>query len=125
MKVKYEIVQTKATPFGGIYVISEFLDQLSFHQLFDKVFRKVRKVRHYRPSQNVSLLMSMLIAGGERLSDIQHFADDQTVCQLFDMPSVPVDTSLRDDMLLIGQRDAARAELLLQLNETLFDKLEH
>lgn len=122
MKTKYEIVQTKATPFGGLYIISEFLDQFSFHQLFDNVFKKLRKVRRYEPSQNVSLLMAMLLAGGERLSDIEHFADDQTVCELFDMPSIPVDTSLRDDMQLIGQHDKARDELLLQLNETLFDK---
>jgi len=123
VKTKYEIVQTKATPFGGLYVISEFLDQLSFHQLFDNVFKKLRKVRRYEPSQNVQLLMAMLIAGGERLSDIEHFADDQTVCELFDLPSAPVDTSLRDDMLLIGQKDKARDELLLQLNEMIFDKL--
>ena len=122
MKTKYEIVQTKATPFGGLYVISEFLDQLSFRRLFDDVFKKLRKVRQYEPSQNISLLMGMLIAGGERLSDIEHFADDQTVCDLFDMPSAPVDTSLRDDMTLVGQRDEARNELLLQLNEMLFDK---
>lgn len=122
MKVKYEIVQTKATPFGGLYVFNEFLAQISFHPLFEKVFKKLRKVRHFQPSQNVSLLMSMLIAGGERLSDIEHFADDQTVCELFDMPSVPVDTSLRDDMQRLGEQDKARDELLLQLNEMLFDK---
>ena len=122
MKTTYEIVRTKATPFGGLYVISEFLDRLSFHQLFDNIFKKLRKVRQYQPSQNVSLLMAMLLAGGDRLSDIEQFADDQTVCELFDMPSAPVDTSLRDDMQLIGQQDKARDELLLQLNETLFDK---
>lgn len=123
MKTKYKIVQTKATPFGGLYVISEFLDKISFHDLFNKVFKKFRKVRYYQPSHNVSLLTAMLITGGERLSDIEHFANDQTVCRLFDMPSVPVDTTLRDDMLLIGQQDSARAELLLRLNEMLFDKL--
>ena len=122
VKVKYEIVKTKATPFGGLYVISEFLDQLSFHQLFDNTFKKLRKVRTYQPSQNISLLMAMLIAGGERLSDIEHFAEDQTICELFDMTSVPVDTSLRDDMQLIGQQDKARDELLLRLNELLFEK---
>jgi hypothetical protein len=68
------------------------------------------------------MLMAMLVAGGERLSDIEQFSDDQTVCELFDMPSAPVDTSLRDDMHLIGQQDKARDKFLLQLNETLFDK---
>jgi hypothetical protein len=122
VKTKYKIVTTKSTPFGGLYVISEFLEQLGFQQLFDNVFKKLRKVRHYKPSQNVSLLMSMIVAGGERLSDIEHFAGDQTVCELFDMLSVPADTSLRDDMHLIGQQDNARSELLLQLNEMLFEK---
>ena len=123
MKVKYEIVKTKATPFGGLYVITELLAQLSFHRLFDNTFKKLRKVRQYAPSQNIALLMAMIIEGGERLSDIERFSCDQTVCELFDMPSVPTDTSLRDDMQLIGQQNTARAELLLRLNEELFDKL--
>lgn len=122
MKVKYEIVRTKATPFGGLYVISEFLEQLAFHKLFDKTFRKLRKVRHYQPSQNVSLLMAMIVSGGERLSDIENFAGDKTLCDLFDIPSVPSDTTLRDDMYRIGQQDNARSELLLELNEMLFEK---
>ena len=121
VKTKYETAETKTTPFGGLYVLSELLDQLSFHQIFDKVFGRTRRVRRYRPSQNVSLLTAMIIAGGERLSDVELFADDPA-CALFDLPSAPVDTSLRDDMRRIGERDDARAELLLELNERLFEK---
>lgn len=62
------------------------------------------------------------MAAEKRLSDIERFTDDQTVCELFDMPSIPADASFRDDMLLIGRQDKARAEMLLQLNESLFDK---
>jgi hypothetical protein len=123
VKTKYEIVRTKATPFGGLYVFSEFLHQIKFHDLFDKTFGRLRKVRQYTPSQNLTLLMAMLIEGGDRLYDIQHFAGDETVCELFDVSSIPKDTSLRDDMKIIGQHDASRAELLLNLTELLFDKL--
>jgi hypothetical protein len=123
VKTKYKITDTKATPFGGLYVISELLSQISFDQLFDEHFAKLRKIRHHRPSKNISLLMGMIIAGGEKLSDIEHFSGDQTVCELFDLPSIPADTSLRDDMQRIGQNDNGRNNLLLQLNETLFAKL--
>ena len=124
MKTKYEIVKTKATPFGGLYVFSEFLHQINFHKLFDKTFGRLRKIRQYSPSQNIALIMAMIVEGGERLYDIQHFSDDQTVCELFDLSSIPEDTTLRDDMQLIGQRATDRAELLLNLNELLFDKLD-
>ena len=57
--------------------------------------------------------MAVLIAGGERLSNVKRFADDQTVCELFTLPSIPADTSLRDDMLLIGQHDSPLSRLQL------------
>ena len=123
MKTKYKVFKTKATPFGGLYVISEFLHQIGFHQLFNNIFGKLRKVRSYTPSQNTALIMAMLIEGGERLYDIRHFSDDQTVYRLFDVPAIPYDTSIRDDMNLIGRCDKSRAEMLLSLNELLFDKL--
>ena len=123
MKTKYEIVKTKATPFGGLYVFSEFLHQINFHNLFNKTFGHLRIKRNYTPSQNVSMIIALLIEGGERLYDIQQFSNDQTVCELFDVSSIPEDTSLRDDLKLIGQHDIPRAELILKLNEVLFDKL--
>ncbi len=81
------------------------------------------KVRTYSPSDNIALLMAMIIEGGERLYDIQRFDEDQTVCQLFDVPSIPQDTSLHDDLLLPGKYNKNRAFFLLRLNELLFDKL--
>lgn len=123
MKVKYKVFQTNATPFGGLYVISEFLHQIKFHHTFDQIFGKLRKVRCYTVSQNIALLMGMLIEGGERLYDIYRFSNDQTVCKLFDIVSIPKDTTLRDDMELIGHCDQSREEMLLSLNELLFDKL--
>jgi len=123
VKIKYKVFKTNATPFGGLYIISEFLHQIKFHNTFNQVFGKLRKVRSYTVSQNIALLMAMLIEGGDRLYDIDRFADDQTVCKLFDVPSIPKDTSLRDDMDLIGRCDHKRAKLLLFLNELLFDKL--
>jgi hypothetical protein len=122
VKVKYNVFKTNATPFGGLYVISEFLNQIKFHKLFTKAFGKIRKVRTYSPSDNIAILMAMIIEGGERLYDIRRFDGDQTVCQLFDVPSIPQDTSLHDDMILLGNCDKSRASLLFQLNEMLFEK---
>lgn len=123
MKVKYKLFKPKTTPFGGLYVFTEFLHQISFHNTFNQIFGKLRKSRSYTVSQNISLLMAMLIEGGERLYDINRFTNDQTICQLFDVPSIPEDTTLRDDMELLGQYDQKRAEIFLFVNETLFDKL--
>jgi hypothetical protein len=47
------------------------------------------------------------------------------VCELFDVSSIPKDTTLRDDMQLIGPCATDRAALLLKLNEVLFEKLDN
>jgi len=123
VKVKYKTKTLKATPFGGLYVFTEFLHQIGFHKRFTACFEKLRKVRQSSPSQNIALLAGMIIAGGERLYDIGRLANDQTIGELFDINSMPKDTTLRDDLYLIGQKDSAREALLLDLNLMLFEKL--
>jgi len=123
VKVKYETKTLNATPFGGLYLFTEFLHQVGFHKRFNDCFKKLRKIRQSSPSQNVALLAGMIIAGGERLYDIGRLANDQTIGELFDLDSTPKDTTLRDDLILIGQKDSARAALLLDFNILLFEKL--
>jgi len=123
VKVKYETKTMNATPFGGLYVFTEFMHQIGFHQRFNVCFEKLRKVRQSSPAQNIALLAGMIIAGGERLYDIGRLANDQTIGDLFDIPSTPKDTTLRDDLLLIGRKDSSRAALLLDFNILLFEKL--
>lgn len=122
MKTKYEIIETKASSFGGLYVISEFLHQIKFRQLFNTIFGKLRRHRYYHPVDNINVIMASIVAGGERLYDIQRFSDDTVIRDLFTIDRIPRDTTVRDDLLLIGQRDQERQELLFQLNELLFDK---
>ncbi len=124
MKTKYEIVETKASPFGGLYVVSEFLHRIQFQKLFNTIFGKLRRHRYYQPVDNIKLIMASIIAGGERLYDIQRFSADNVIGNLFTIGQIPKDTTVRDDLLLIGQRDQERQELLFQLNELLFDKLQ-
>jgi hypothetical protein len=123
VKTKYEIIHTKASPFGGLYVLSEFLNQIKFHHIFEKIFGKFRKVRNYTPADNTQLLMASIVAGAERLYDIERFSDDPIVADLFDVSSIPSDTTIRDDLMTIGHKNQQRTELLFQLNELLFDKL--
>jgi len=122
VKTKYEIIETKASPFGGLYVLSEFLNQIKFHKLFDSILGKLRRIRCYHPVDSVTTLVASIVAGDERLYDIQRFSDDTVMCDLFDLETIPHDTTIRDDLMLIGQRDKQRQELLFQLNELLFEK---
>jgi hypothetical protein len=123
VKTRYEIIETKASPFGGLYVLSEFLNQIKFHKMFKSVFGKLRRIRHYHPVDNVKALMASIISGGERLYDIQRFTDDAVVHDLVDLESIPQDTTIRDDLMLIGRHDHERQEFLFRLNELLFEKL--
>ena len=122
MKVKYRIIQSKATPFGGLYVIHEFLNRLHFDQLFDSIFGRYRKVRTHKPVNNVKLMMASITAGGERLYDIGAFEKDPVIPDLFGIETIPQDTTLRDDFSYIGTMDSERQELLFRLNEDHFKK---
>ena len=124
MKTKYRIIESKATGFGGLYVIDEFFNKLHIDHLFDQVFGKYRKVRMYRPIDNLKIAISCLIAGGERLYDVEHFKKDPLIPDLFGLTSIPEDTSLRDDFVHIGHRNEEREELLFRLNEEHFKKTQ-
>jgi len=122
VKTKYRIIQSKATPFGGLYVLDEFFHSLHFDTLFNQVFGKYRKVRSHRPVDNVKLLLSSITAGGERLYDVEHFKKDPVIPDLLGLSDVPMDTTLRDDFFHMGHKDRERQELLFRLNERHFKK---
>lgn len=127
MKTRYKITKVKATSFGGLFVFSEFLHHLEFRNIFEKVFGHYRRVRKYEPSENVVLQMNTILAGGNRLYDTQIFATDPVIPSLFssreERSDVPVDTTLREEMLRIGKMDQQRQELLFHLNELHFKRL--
>jgi hypothetical protein len=123
VKTRYEFTDAKATAFGGLFVFSEFLKQIKFHEVFDSVFGPFRRIRKYHPAENVSLQMASIIAGGERLYDIQYFHADPVIPELFSHGEVPRDTTLRDDLLHLGTRDPERQELLFRLHEQHFQRL--
>ena len=127
MKTQYEITDVKATVFGGLYVFSEFLHRLRFGDIFEEVFGHYRRVRKYEPWENVALQMNTILAGGERLYDTQTFATDPVIPSLFSSEEgrsdIPVDTTLRDEMLRIGKMDQQRQELLFHLNELHFKRI--
>jgi hypothetical protein len=124
VKTEYQIVETKASAFGGAFVLAEFLKRIKFHSLFKSIFKHLRRIRKYRPSDNIALLMALIIEGGERLYDIKRFTDDQVIAELFEVADIPEDTTIRDDLVLLGQKNEERQELLFQLNEMLFERLK-
>ncbi len=122
MKTRYRIVEREATPFGGLFTFSEFMDKIGFPYLFHEVFGNYRKVREYLPSENISMLIAAILSGGERLYDVERLASDPVLPDLFGNGKVPSDTTLRDDLKHIGGMDDQRRELLFRLNESLFKR---
>jgi len=116
------MIQFKATPFGGLYVLDEFLHKLQFDHVFNQVFGKYRKVRNQRPVENIKLMVASIVVGGERLYDVEQFRQDPVIPNLLGLRNVPQDTTLRDDFYHLGQRDIERQELLFRLNEIHFQK---
>jgi len=66
VKTRYQFSAINATPFGGLYSISELLFQLKFDALFQDVFGSFRKVRKSSPVNNISMLVATILSGGER-----------------------------------------------------------
>ena len=124
MKTRYQISAINATPFGGLYAISELLYSLKFEALFQEVFGDFRKVRKSPPVENITFLIAAILSGGERLYDIEQIARDPVLPELFGGGYVPYDTTIRDDLQKIGAMDEARQELLFRLNELLFRHLK-
>ena len=124
MKTRYKIQKINATTFGGLYVISEFLHTLGFHELFQSIFGNFRKIRKFKPSDNIALLIATILSGGSRLYDPEQLAHDSVLPELFAEGDVPHDTTVRDDLQKIELMDQARREMLFLLNKRLFNNLE-
>ena len=124
MKTRYQISTINASPFGGLFIISELLHRMKFEALFQEVFGDIRKVRKTSPVNNISLLIATILSGGERLYDVERLAEDPVLPELFGNGYVPQYTSIRDDLQKIGAMDEARQEFLFRLNEKLFRHLQ-
>ncbi len=124
MKTRYQIIQKNATSFGGLYVISEFMHKLGFHALFQSVFGSFRKIRKFKSSDYITLMIGIILSGGCRLYDIEQLANDPVLPELFAEGEVPHDTTVRDDLLKIGKMEQARREFLFLLNKILFKHLK-
>jgi len=122
VKTRYKIIESKASPFGGLYILSEFMNQMNFKKMFHDVFGHYRRVRKYQPSENVAVQIVSIVAGGERLYDTQRFANDDVIPDLFSNGNIAEDTTLRDELVHIGGLDTQRQELLFQLNEYHFQQ---
>jgi len=112
----------KATPFGGLFVLEEFLNQVGFERLFGHVFGKYRRMRNHRPDRIVTMAMATIASGGERLYDVCRFEDDPVIPDLFEMKTIPKDTTFRDEFAAIGVMDDRRRELIFRLHEDFFRK---
>lgn len=110
MKRKYEITDKKASPFGGFHAIFELIDTIQLKRLFVKHFGKLRKVRKYHPVDTLKLLMSVIMAGGERITDIYRMRFDPLIPDLFGNGSVPYDTTIRNDLLHISEKYLAKQD---------------
>ena len=66
--------------------------------LFLKVFGKYRKVREYHPWENISLIIAIILSGGEQLYDVDRLASDPVLPGLFGNDCDPEDTTIRDTL---------------------------
>lgn len=123
MKTRYKIIESNASPYGGFYILSEFMDKLNFNRQFDDVFGRYRRIRKYFPSENVAVIIASIVARGERLYDSQHFVKDRVIPDLFSNGSIAEDTTLRDELVPMGSLDAQRREFLFRLNEAHFQRM--
>lgn len=121
VNTRYKISEKKASSFGGLHTISELLYKIGFKRLFDDVFGTIRKVRSYKPVENLQVLISSILCGGERLSDVDRLRTDSVLPTLFGTGVVPYDTTIRRDLQYIGDYSKSRQEFLYRINEVLLN----
>ncbi|MBN2542086.1 transposase [bacterium] len=121
VNTRYKISEKKASSFGGLHAISELLYKIGFKRLFDDVFGNIRKVRSYKPVENLQVLISSILCGGERLADVDRLRTDSVLPALFSTGVVPYDTTIRRDLQYIGDYSESRQEFLFRINEVLLN----
>lgn len=119
--IKYTVVDKNASSFGGLHVVSEFLDGIKFDKRFIDVFSNYRRIRKYNPYDVIKMLLAVIFSGGDKLSDIDRLKFDPVIPYLFGNGNVPEDTTIRNDLKYIGKSDDERQELLFIFTENLIN----
>jgi len=87
------ITDDRLTSHGGLAPVKAFMDRLGLRRLLDRRLRHRDGVR-YTAAEILELLVASKVVGDTRLRHLERFDDDSAVRYLFDLPSVPVATTV-------------------------------
>ena len=103
--IPYELGTTNdlLTSRAGLITLGQLMCSIGFSQLVDKHFPQPKSNRGFQPSRFVNALILMLHEGGECLDDLRHIREDQALCRLLGIQSIPQSDSMGNWLRRIGQ----------------------
>jgi hypothetical protein len=104
-----ELSDEKLTSHGGLAPVKAFMDKLGVRRLLDERLGHQDGLR-YTAAEILELLIASKAVGDTRLSHMERFAHDETVRFLFDLPSVPVATTVARLLERLDEDDVHRLE---------------
>ena len=99
----------RLTSHGGLAPLKSFMDRLGLRRLLDRELRH-QDGRRYSASEVLELLVASKAVGDTRLAHIERFAHDETARYLFDLPTVPVATTVARLLERFDEEDVRRVE---------------
>jgi hypothetical protein len=99
----------KLTSHGGLAPLKAFMDKVGLRRRLDRGLGH-QDGRRYSACEILELLVAGKVVGDTRLRHLERFGDDDTVRYLFDLPAVPVATTVSRLLERFDEDDVRRLE---------------
>lgn len=90
MEIKYEFTDKDITPWGGLYILKEFLDKMDFDKFLDILpMPKQLSNRGYDPKQIIKAFIISVWCGSSRFEHIEVLRQDEVLREIFGWEKMP------------------------------------
>jgi len=108
---KLETTKDKITPHAGLGLFGEFLYSQRISELFDKLLPRRKSPKSYAASKFALPLLLIMHGGGRYIEDIRKIANDEALCELLQIDTVPSSDATGDWLRFIGSMHKGLAGL--------------
>ena len=118
---KLKITKDNITPHAGLGLFGEFLYSQRISELFDELLPRRKSSKSYMPSTFALPLLLTMHGGGRHIEDIREISNDEGLCKLLQMHTVPTSNATGNWLRFIGSNKKGLSGLL-KLNRHLIKR---
>lgn len=118
---KLETTKDNITPHAGLGIFGEFLYSQRISEIIDKVLPKRKSSQSYSASVFALPLLLTMHGGGRHIEDIREIANDEALCELLQIDTVPTSNATGNWLRFIGSKKKG-LNGLLKMNRLLLKR---